>query len=216
MDHPAHSLWLSLSWCWILQVPPGQPGFPPTCPLACPPMYLTYPNTRISKVQGSWLVPLPSWTMPSQLDLLCSSGTWSHTTMGWISPRIFPAHIYVSFPRKLPNGAQRLRGCIRIVRAHTSLNATQWVSIVRGNSGLYLIDQRRLKPLDIVSLSCSRGGLVFLSVCHWTRIFLTKQSILLQECWLRSMGGNEGPCESRKSEGMKCILHFHTLLFGTR
>ena len=51
--------------------------------------------------------------------------THASTTRG-ISLLTFPAGIYVSSPRKLAHGAQRLRGCNTIVRACTNPNATRW------------------------------------------------------------------------------------------
>jgi hypothetical protein len=52
-------------------------------------------------------------------------------------------------------------------------------------SGLCPTEQCRLKLSDIVSLSRSRSEF---RMSDSTRIFLTKQSILLQEWWLRGMG----------------------------
>ena len=61
---------------------------------------------------------------PLELNLLCSSGTCTRLITSRTSPLTFLAGIYVSSPRKLAHGAQRLRGCNTIARACTSPNAT--------------------------------------------------------------------------------------------
>ena len=125
MDRPFRSLWFSLSRCWILQAHQGQPGFLPTVLLRALLSYISgYKDTK----GASWLVQLPSWDMPSQVDLLCGSGTWTRSTTRRISPLIFASGVYASSPRKLPSGAQRLRGA-RIVRTQMRHNESQSLSV---------------------------------------------------------------------------------------
>jgi hypothetical protein len=62
---------------------------------------------------------------PPELNLLCSSGTYTRSTTRRMSLLTFPA-VYVSSSGKLAHGAQRIRGCNTIVRACTGSNAILW------------------------------------------------------------------------------------------